>query len=502
MQRGRAGVGDGQFDTNAGDLGEISGAGSGGLSRVLPGELRPQAADVGRLFRRVTQALVRVARAEPQPSVAAVLGQHLGLGARGWPVVGGEWAEYDHVNVQAAVDAWLADAPCQWSLVGVTNSHRSESLSFEYLLVDQPFIAPRAGNVAMIARPSGPDGEVRMCVRCGLWLIEEAGERWAMLLSLAGLPSRVRLEILRGDAGRAGATLAQVRRLAVEHNVYRGHVVGFEDDVFGHAGGAVLSFLRRPRLAADELVLADGVLDLVERQVLAVARHREKLRSNGQHLKRGVLLYGPPGSGKTHTVRYLLDRLEGVTVVLLSGRALSAIREACSVARALAPAAIVVEDVDLIAEDRGSDPGRHPLLFQLLNEMDGLGEDVDVAFILTTNRVELLEPALAARPGRVDQAINIALPDIDARRRLLELYRGDLEVRADLGPVLERTEGVTASFLKELMRRCALAAAEECPPSPADTRLVIDDRHFQAALDELLDDRHQITRSIIGGVVR
>ncbi len=52
-------------------------------------------------------------------------------------------------------------------------------------------------------------------------------------------------------------------------------------------------------------------------------------------------------------------------------------------------------------------PGQHPLLFQLLNEMDGLAEDADVVFVLTTNRADLLEPALAARPGRVDQAIEL-----------------------------------------------------------------------------------------------
>jgi hypothetical protein len=109
------------FDTNGGDLGEMAVGSSGRLGRVPQGELRPQAADVGRLFRRVTQALVRVARAEPQPSV--VLGEHLGRDARGWPVVAGEWAEYDHVNVQAALDAWLADASSRWSLVGVTNHH-------------------------------------------------------------------------------------------------------------------------------------------------------------------------------------------------------------------------------------------------------------------------------------------------------------------------------------------------------------------------------------------
>ena len=80
-------------------------------------------------------------------------------------------------------------------------------------------------------------------------------------------------------------------------------------------------------------------------------------------------------------------------------------------ARTLQPAMVVVEDVDLIAEERGKYPGQHPLLFQLLNEMDGLAEDADVVFVLTTNRADLLEPALAARPGRVDQAVELGLPD-------------------------------------------------------------------------------------------
>jgi len=89
---------------------------------------------------------------------------------------------------------------------------------------------------------------------------------------------------------------------------------------------------------------------------------------------------------------------------------------------------VVIEDVDLIAEDRGMHPGQHPLLFQLLNEMDGLAEDADVVFVLTTNRADLLEPALAARPGRIDQAVELTLPDAAARRQLFELYRGDLTV--------------------------------------------------------------------------
>lgn len=76
-----------------------------------------------------------------------------------------------------------------------------------------------------------------------------------------------------------------------------------------------------------------------------------------------------------------------------------------------------------------------------------------MVFVLTTNPSDLLEPALADRPGRVDQAVEIPLPDADARARLIDPYRGELVLEGvDLGPAVDRTEGVTASFIKELLR--------------------------------------------------
>jgi ATP-dependent 26S proteasome regulatory subunit len=214
-----------------------------------------------------------------------------------------------------------------------------------------------------------------------------------------------------------------------------------------------------------------------------------------------VLLYGPPGTGKTHTVRYLLGRLQGVTAVLLSGGALGMIAEACSVARALQPSVVVVEDVDLIAEERGRHPGQHPLLFQLLNEMDGLGSDIDVAFLLTTNRADLLEQALAARPGRVDHAAELPVPDAAARSRLLRLYQGRLQLDlSDPESVITRTEGVTASFIKELLRRAALLAAEEdAAGDVTDAPITVTDRHLSSALDQLLDTRSRLTQALLGG---
>jgi ATP-dependent 26S proteasome regulatory subunit len=160
-----------------------------------------------------------------------------------------------------------------------------------------------------------------------------------------------------------------------------------------------------------------------------------------------------------------------------------------------------VEDVDLIAEQRGPRMGQHPLLFQLLNEMDGLGEDIDVTFLLTTNRADMLEEALAARPGRVDHAAELPVPDADARRRLIRLYQGSLVLDlADPEVAITRTDGVTASFLKELLRRAALVAAEDAP-GDSSAPLVVSDAHMNAALDQLLDTRSQLTRVLLGGRV-
>ena len=125
--------------------------------------------------------------------------------------------------------------------------------------------------------------------------------------------------------------------------------------------------------------------------------------------------------------------------------------------RAASPGVLVLEDVDLLAEDRQyMAPGDGNLLNTLLNEMDGLSSEAAMLFVLTTNRPEVLEPALAARPGRVDQAIEIGLPDHAERCRLLTHFAKSLNPEPELiEQVSERVGKVSPAFLKELVRRAA-----------------------------------------------
>jgi ATP-dependent 26S proteasome regulatory subunit len=132
--------------------------------------------------------------------------------------------------------------------------------------------------------------------------------------------------------------------------------------------------------------------------------------------------------------------------------------------------------------------------------MDGLNSSADVTFLLTTNRADLLEPALAARPGRVDLAAELPLPDADARRQLIRLYQGSLVLDlAHPETIIERTDGVTAAFLKELLRKAALLSCEADPADAADEPIRLTDTHLTAALDQLLDTRNQLTRILLGG---
>ena len=138
-----------------------------------------------------------------------------------------------------------------------------------------------------------------------------------------------------------------------------------------------------------------------------------------------------------------------------------------------------------------------------------LTPDADLLFVLTTNRADLLEPALAARPGRVDVAVEIDLPDGDARRRLLGLYARPVPMElteADIDDVIERTDGVTASFLKELVRRAVLEAIRDhVAATHADTDggtgaddWSVSHAQMSRALDDLLDVGQQVTRSLLG----
>ena len=155
----------------------------------------------------------------------------------------------------------------------------------------------------------------------------------------------------------------------------------------GNQGALDVHFHHLPEIQRDNIILPEGVLGRVERQTVGFSQLNERLKAAGRHIKRGLLLYGSPGTGKTLTAMYLANQMQGRTTLLLTGRGIGLLEGSCKMARLLQPATIILEDVDLIAEERTEqESGCNALLFELLNQMDGLAEDADILFLLTTNR--------------------------------------------------------------------------------------------------------------------
>jgi ATP-dependent 26S proteasome regulatory subunit len=182
-------------------------------------------------------------------------------------------------------------------------------------------------------------------------------------------------------------------------------------------------------------------------------------------------------------------------VLLMTGRQLGLIRESCQVARMLAPSLVLLEDVDLIGENR-TDNRCPTLLHDLMDEMDGLGPKADVVFLLTTNRPDVLEPALSARPGRIDQAVEFPLPDDDCRRRLFALYGDGLDLAGlDMPRWIDKTQGVSPAFIEELLRKSTLMAAER---GEASQPMRLTDQDVERALEELIYFGGELTQKLLG----
>jgi len=340
-----------------------------------------------------------------------------------------------------------------------------------------------------------PGGQHLACVKCGLYLIREGDRQLALLVTMPphSHPPVLQVEVMAEERGQAEQFLRQLRSRTNHGKAFRGHVLSVEEDCFDRV---TIRWHALPAIRRDDVILPEPLMRRIERHTLSFSKHAARLRAAGRHLKRGILLHGPPGTGKTLTALYLVAQMPGRTVLLLTGHGMKSIEAACRLARLLEPTTVVLEDVDLIGTERYQQSvGANALLFELLNQMDGLVEDVDILFVLTTNRPEILERALAARPGRVDQAIEVPLPDAECRRQLFNLYSRGLKLEvADWDRLIKRTAGVSGAFIRELLRKSCVYAAEE----DGTAELLVRDRHLEEGLTELLVAGGPLTKGLLG----
>ena len=402
-----------------------------------------------------------------RPSLYALLAGHFAPSPlEDLVVTRADFPHWMRPDLQRAIQTLVADLP-KHRFAGLRPRERERELRFADL-VEEGSKSVAIGPAAFQDIDIGEADPVR-CATRALWLAEREGVPFALLLDVdEGYHHvRARIEIAaRPDAESRRVTARigeELRAGAAEARCWRGKTLVLdparEDFEISAAG---LRVERAERVRREEIVLAPKTFSLVERNTLGFVREAERLARLGLSQKKGVLLYGPPGTGKTLIVRWLVGALEGYTKLIVSAGHYGLLAECLEMARALQPALVVLEDVDLVGGHRdGPWAASGGALNTLLNEMDGLTPEARVLFVLTTNRPEVLEPALAARPGRVDQAIEIGLPGETERLLLVRRYAGSLGVVDDLAARIARQAGrASPAFIKELMRRAAQAMLE------------------------------------------
>jgi SpoVK/Ycf46/Vps4 family AAA+-type ATPase len=395
------------------------------------------------------------------------------------------------VNLQRVLDRWADESTPPAQAVGFSSTgYFADDGLVKYLITDELIQSP----VERTQLPSSLD-ETLDCLLRGLYLLRREGSPVVLALRPPRFSSELPiLEVIAATREVARTTLASLLEEAQRSSVYKGKALSIEQHGNWNEG-VTIRFHEIRATKREAIVLPEELIRVVERNVFGMLQHRDRLLAASRSLRRGLLFHGPPGTGKTMMIRYLIQACKDHTVIMLVGSHQGLVREACQIARMLAPSIVVLEDVDLVAEDR--EQNRSPsILHDLMNEMDGLGSRSEVSFLLTTNRPAVLELALSARPGRIDQAIEFPLPDEACRRRLFDVYGRGLDLSfIDLQRWVSQTDGVSPAFIEELLRKATLMAAER---GESTTPMRLTDADIQEAIRELIYFGGELTEKLLG----
>src|SRR6195256_5364984 len=228
-------------------------------------------------------------------------------------------------------------------------------------------------------------------------------------------------------------------------------------------------------------------------EVVEFLKYPEKFSTLGARIPRGVLLVGPPGTGKTMLARGVggeagvpFFSISGSEFVeMFGGVGASRVRDLFDQAKKNSPCIVFVDEIDAVGRQRGAGLGgghdeREQTLNQLLVEMDGFDNQTNVIVIAATNRPDVLDPALL-RPGRFDRQVTVAFPDRAGREAILRIHSKNIKLAGsvDLGLLAQSTPGFSGADLANLDNEAALRAARK-------NRATVTQEDFEEALDSIL----------------
>ncbi|ASJ15872.1 proteasome-activating nucleotidase [Thermococcus chitonophagus] len=268
---------------------------------------------------------------------------------------------------------------------------------------------------------------------------------------------------------------------------------------------AVLGFevIERPNVTYNDIGGLKKQLQELREAIELPLKHPELFEEVGIDPPKGVLLYGPPGCGKTlmakalaHEVNATFIRVVGSELVRkYIGEGARLVHELFELAKEKAPTIIFIDEIDAIGAKRmdettGGEREVNRTLMQLLAEMDGFDPRGNVKVIAATNRPDILDPALL-RPGRFDRLIEVPLPDFEGRLEILKVHTRKMKMRGvDLRIIAEMTEGASGADLKAIATEAGMFAIR-------DRRTYVTQEDFLKAIDKVLGNERKLIQQIL-----
>lgn len=252
----------------------------------------------------------------------------------------------------------------------------------------------------------------------------------------------------RDHTDAAEKLIREFRTYIQDHNIYK------KQRLHGD-----LSFIKQDhKYDWEDLILDKKTFNLLQHNLLTVLNKRELYNSLGITSKRGIILSGEPGTGKTMVGKILCSKMTEWSFIWVSpgdlGR-MENLKAYCQLAKAIAPTILFLEDLDLHFQSRESN-AQSSLLGELMNQLDGIDDVSNVVVIGTTNKPGDLEKALANRPGRFDKIIKFDKPNSQLIRRMFEQFGGNRLGSIDWDQVVKEAKNLTGAQIKETLNQAIL----------------------------------------------
>ncbi len=313
-------------------------------------------------------------------------------------------------------------------------------------------------------------------IQAGIRFYSNKDEKIVILCSVDPYNSDEKITIITSVEGRGLELLEELENSFYKSGLLKGAFFDME-----------YNFINRSEVVNQLIAWNNDIKSQLDKDIIEFLKVMPILREKGLPNSRGIILSGPPGTGKTMMAKSLAAQAN-VTTILISAEMIkqkNQIKTAFKIGRKLAPTLIIIEDIDTAGtvSRKFTD---HPILGEYLQAMDGMEPNDGMVILATTNHTENIDPAISDRPGRFDRIIEVPLPNSKQRQKIikniLQKMPAKLISKSVLSEVVRKSEGLSGAWVREIVQSAFIEAIY-------DGRAKLNSNDLQKALNDVLSRR-------------